>query len=168
MTDTTTWPFGNDADRDDQLTALRIAVTHAWPGWAYLVAFDRDSNIWPTDAEAAMLASYLDEYKTHWYRPPYLAKLAELALDVDGSANGVIFRKWGDGDWGYRRQSWRSGPLYVPESPRIRDGDREAGRAPVGPYALVQVMDYAHAYGDDPSPRWEAWKTAHPDVFGGC
>lgn len=164
-TEIETWPFGNDADRDDPLTALRIAVTHAWPGWRYLVAFDRDSAERPTDAEAAMLASYLDEYKAHWYNPTYLAKLATRALDVDGGANGVIFRKWGPDDWGYRRQSWQHGPLYVPESPRLRDGGFVAGRSVLGPFTLVQVMDYAHTIGDDPMPRWVAWKAAHPEVF---
>jgi hypothetical protein len=41
------WPF--DADRDDPLTAHRIAVTSSHPGWRHVVAFDRE----PTDAEVA-------------------------------------------------------------------------------------------------------------------
>lgn len=57
------WPFGTDADRDDPLTAMRIAVTSSHPGWAFLVAFDRESEARPTDHEAAMLRSFLDEYK---------------------------------------------------------------------------------------------------------
>lgn len=166
MTETTAWPFDHDADRDDPLTAHRIAVTSAWPGWSYLVAFDRDSDARPTDDEAAMLVSFLDEYKSHWYRPWFVEKMAERALDVDGGAVGVIFRKWGDDDWGFRRRTWEYGPLYVPESPRLRAQDREAGRTVPGPFTLAQVMDYAHAHGhNEPSPRWEAWKATHPDVF---
>lgn len=164
---TTDWPFGTDADRDDPLTALRIAVTGSHPRWYYLVAFDRESAVHPTDAEAAMLASYLEEYKTHWYGPDdrhgYRYKLAQRPLDVDGGANGVIFRKWGDDDWGYRRQSWTRGPLYVPQSPRIRE--RYPDEAPFGPMTLVQVMDRAHTIVDHVHDRWLKWKADHPEVF---
>ncbi|MET8080024.1 hypothetical protein [Streptomyces sp. NPDC005303] len=160
---TTTWPFGADADRDDPLVDLRIAVTGSHPMWRYLVAFDRESPVRPTGAEAAMLASYLDEYKAYWYNPSYLGKLAGRPLDVDGGANGVIFRKYADGDWGYRRQSWTMGPLYVPQSPRLREiYSSEA----FGPYTLEQVMDHAHTIADDkPIKRWLDWKASHPDVF---
>ncbi|NUS25072.1 MAG: hypothetical protein HOV92_12730 [Streptomyces sp.] len=163
MPDTAAWPFDTDATQDDPLTALRIAVTTSHPRWYYLVGFDRESDARPTDVEAAMLASYLEEYKTHWYNASYLAKLAERPLDVDGGANGVIFRKWGEGDWGYRRQSWTQGPLYVPQSPRIRE--RYPDEAPLGPLSLEQVMDRAHSHGDAPSPRWQQWKADHPEIF---
>lgn len=160
---TKAWPFGTDADRNDPLAKLRIAVTGSHPRWCYLVAFDRDSDVRPTDTEAAMLASYLDEYKAHWYLNSYLHKLAERPLDVDGGANGIIFRKWGNDDWGYRRQSWTRGPLYVPQSPRIRD--RYPDEAPLGPMTLLQVMDHAHTIVDHVSDRWVEWKAAHPEVF---
>jgi hypothetical protein len=160
---TAAWPFGTDADEHDPLTALRIATTGSHPRWCYLVGFDRDSDARPTEAEAAMLASYLDEYKAYWYGGSYLHKLAEKPLDVDGGANGVIFRKWGPDDWGYRRQSWTRGPLYVPQSPRIRE--RYPDEAPIGPLALEQVMDHAHTIVDGLHKRWLDWKVAHPEVF---
>lgn len=162
---TTAWPFGFDADEHDPLTKLRIAVTGSHPGWYYLVAFDRDSDDRPTGAEAAMLASCLDEYKTYWYAGgSYAQKLAERALDVDGGANGTIFRKWGDNDWGYRKQTWTMGPMFVPQSPRIRE--RYPDEAPLGPLTLAQLMDHIHAHGDDqPCRRWLDWKAAHPEVF---
>lgn len=158
------WPFGTDADRDDPLTELRIAVTGSHPRWCYLVAFDRDSDARPTDAEAAMLASYLEEYKAYWYgNGRYAHTLTQRPLDVDGGANGVVFRKWGEDDWGYRRQSWTRGPRYVPQSPPIRA--RYPEEAPQGPLPLLEVMDRAHTICGEVYPRWTEWKTAHPDVF---
>ncbi|MBD3004621.1 hypothetical protein [Streptomyces sp. 5-10] len=157
------WPFGNDADQDDPLTKLRIAVTGRHPRWCYLVAFDRGSEARPTDAEAAMLASYLIEYKYHWYNDSYLRKLHRRPLDVDGGANGVIFRKYGVDDWGYRRQSWTHGPMYVPQSPKVRGVG--LGRVGLGPLTLAQVMDHTHQNVDEVSPRWLEWKAAHPEVF---
>lgn len=164
----TDWPY--DADQQDPLTELRIPVVgSAWPRWSYIVAFDSgriDSETFrPTDAEAAMLRSYLDEYIGRWYNGTWKAKLKDRAFDIDGGANGLIFRKWGEGDWAYRRQSWSMGPTYVPEHPRIR----EQREKPMGPLSLAQVMDRTHAHGDEkPSENWTAWKAAHPEIFGGA
>lgn len=161
---TADWPFGTDADRDDPLTQLRIAVTGSHPMWYYLVAFDRDSEARPTDTEAAMLASYLEEYKAHWYGDGrYARSLAQRPLDVDGGANGVIFHKWAQYDWGYRRQSWTRGPLFVPQSPRLRE--RYPDDKPRGPLTLLQVMDRAHTVCGNVYPRWTEWKAAHASVF---
>ncbi|MGW0578326.1 hypothetical protein ACWD25_20675 [Streptomyces sp. NPDC002920] len=158
------WPFGTDADREDPLTALRIAVTGSHPMWCYLVAFDRESEVRPTDAEATMLASYLEEYKAYWYgNGSYARRLAERPLDVDGGANGVIFRKYAEDDWGYRRQSWTQGPTFVPQSPRLRE--LYPGEAPLGPMTLAAVMDRAHTICGEVFSRWTEWKAAHADVF---
>jgi hypothetical protein len=155
------WPF--DADRDDPLTALRIAVTSSHPTWAYLVAFDRESEERPTDAEAALLASFLDEYKAHWYGDgPYRRRMQARPLDVDGGANGVIFHKWAADDWGYRRHSYERGHLFSVVPPALR-GEYSDGIP--GPLSLLALMDRINGWTDGPSPRWEAWKAAHPDVF---
>ncbi|MFD8771432.1 hypothetical protein [Streptomyces sp. NPDC059916] len=160
-----TWPFDTDADEHDPLTASRIAVTGSHPMWCYLVAFDRESAARPTDSEAAMLASYLEECKERWYGKEggYRTKLAQRPLDVDGGANGVIFRKYGPNDWGYRRQSWTMGPLYVPQSPRLRE--LYPNDSPIGPYTLVEVMDHAHTIVDEVHRPWLDWKAQHPEVF---
>lgn len=161
MTDTD-WPFGDDADRDDPLTALRIPVTSTWPGWSYIAAFDRGSDARPTDGEARMIASFIREYVERWYNDTFKARLAERPLDVDGGANTTIFRKYADGDWGYRRRTWTIGPCFVPETPRV--ADRKSG-----PLTLEQVMDREYSYGGDgeePREHWVAWKAQHPDVFG--
>lgn len=160
-----TWPY--DADRDDPLTKLRIPVVgSAWPRWNYLMAFDSgrldDEQHRPTEQEAAILASFLQEYVHHWYNPGWIARMAERPFDVDGGANGIVFRKWGDDDWAYRRRTWQMGPTYVPEHPRVRARLEK----PAGPLTLLQVMDRIHTIGDEPMPRWTDWKTAHPDVFG--
>lgn len=159
MTTKTAWPFGLDADQDDPLTALRIAVTSSHPNWCYIVGFDHTSPERPTDAEATMLASFLREYIAHWYNDSYKAKLAERPLDVDGGANGMIFRKYADSDWGYRRRTWDRGPMYVPESPAFADRR-------FGPLTLSQLMDHIHSFADGgPSKRWVDWKAQHPEVF---
>lgn len=165
MTRTDEWPFGVDADRDDPVTALRIAVTGSHPGWCYLVAFDRESEARPTDREAAMLASFLDEYKTYWYNATYVAKLAEKPLDVDDGANGVIFHKFGDDDWGYRRQSYTQGWPWSVVWPSLRDHDDYTNLKGKGPYSLSDLMDRVQGHGDEPSRRWLDWKAAHPEVF---
>lgn len=163
MSKTTDWPFGTDADRDDPLTALRIAVTGSHPMWCYLVGFDRESAARPTDREAVMLASYLEEYKTYFYGPDdesgYRRKMTRSLLDVDGGANGVTFHKYGEDDWSYRRRTWSVGPMFVPPSPRYRETFPDEA---VGPLTLEQVMDRAH---DTWPKRWQEWKAAHPDVF---
>lgn len=166
LSDSDPWPFENAADRDDPLTAPRIAVTSSHPGWAFLVAFDRESEARPTDAEAAMLRSYLDDYIGHWYNASYKAKLAKRALDADGGANGVVFHKWGEDDWGYRRQSFELGWLFSVVPPACRDRE-DPSRWNTGPLSLSALMDRMHQHGlAEPSERWEAWKAAHPEVFG--
>lgn len=161
------WPFEDDARRDDPLTELRIAVTTSHPGWAYLVGFDAASEERPTDAEARMLQSYLAEYIDHWYNGGFKSKLAGRALDVDGGANGVVFHKWGDNDWGYRRRSWTMGPLFWPGPSWYRD--RYSLQVPASGLSLQALMDHIHDRPSAPgevSPRWAEWKAAHLEVFG--
>jgi hypothetical protein len=161
----TDWPY--DADQHDPLTAQRIPVVgSAWPSWFYIVAFDSgrldDEHHRPTDREVAMLRSFLDEVLsglTPWWR----SEMAKRPYDIDGGAAGVIFRKWGPDDWGYRRRTWEYGPTYVPAHPRIRA--RHEGS--VGPLDLERVMDRIYTFGDDkPISRWVQWKADHPEVFG--
>lgn len=146
------------------LTALRIAVTCSHPGWKYLVSFDRKSEQRPTDAEAAMLASFLEEYKDYWYNERWVAKMAARALDVDGGANGVVFHKYGPNDWGYRRQSYERGWEFSVVPPQMRDN--EQGNPARGPFDLEAIMDRMHSFTDGVSARWVTWKAEHPDVFG--
>jgi hypothetical protein len=159
---TTDWPY--DARQDDPLTALRIAVVpSSRPDWSYITAFDVSNGQRPTGTEAEMIASFTREYIEHWYTATWKMRLAERPFDIDGSANGITFRKWGEDDWGYRRRTWTMGPLYVPQSPQLR----ASASLTIGPMTLVQVMDRAHSGGEDkPHARWTAWKAAHPEVFG--
>ncbi|MGA3524129.1 hypothetical protein [Melissospora conviva] len=159
------WPFGDDADRDDPLTAHRIAATTSHPDWAYLVAFDRNSEARPTDRETAMLASYLDEWKTRWYNTSYLAHMGRRLLDVDGGANGVVFHKYGENDWGYRRRSYSMGYLFTVVPPHMRD---EHSDGLPGPMSLEALMDHLRdSLAGGPAREWLDWKAAHPEVFGG-
>lgn len=169
-----TWPFETDAKRDDPLTALRIAVVNSsHPMWCYLVAYlDVDSGPYdlgsaerPTDAEARLLASYLEQYKAYWYNESYIARMAERLLDVDGGANGVVFIKYGPDDWGYRRRTWTMGPMFVPGSPRYRQGWPEEKQ--IGPLSLAQLMDHIHGHNlsGGMCEHWAQWKADHPDVF---
>lgn len=152
------WPY--DADRDDPLTKLRIPVTSSHPDWAYTATFDRVSEFGsaerPTDGEANMIASYIEFYRTWWYTPHWQAKLLERPFDIDGSVNTLILHKYGTDDWAYRRATWRDGPRFVP------DYDRDE-KLP-----LVRVLDRAmgSGAGRHPHTEWEAWKAAHPEVFG--
>lgn len=62
---TGTWKY--DADEHDPLTKLRIPVTSAHPGWTYTACFDRESEQRPTDAEALMIASFIEQYQERWF-----------------------------------------------------------------------------------------------------
>lgn len=160
------WPY--DADRDDPLTELRIPVVgSAWPRWAYIVAFDSGrldgSTEHPTEHETTLLRSFLDEYLNYWYGPWWREEMAKRPFDIDGGANGIVFRKWGDDDWAYRRNSWQYGPTFVPVHPRVRDRSQQK---PTGPLTLLQVMDRIHTICDEPMQRWVDWKESHPEVFG--
>lgn len=152
------WPY--DADRDDPLTALRIPVVSAWADWNYIVAFDKESPRRPNDDEARQLASFLRYYIDTWYGDSYKARLAKRPFDIDDGANGMTFRKYADGDWGYRRRTWTMGPLFVPQQP-------EFAERPIGPLALPELFDHIYSDGDGNNhPGWAQWKADHPDVFG--
>jgi len=155
------WPY--DADEHDPLTKLRIPVTSAYPRWRYTATFDRESEVRPTDAEARQLASFIEEYREYFFNETYKAKLSKRPFDTD--AKTVIFHKWAEDDWSYRRDSWEYGPFWVPVFPGQRGGQYDAPnwRAPL---TLVQVMDRIHTIGDEPSKRWLDWKASHPEVFG--
>lgn len=170
MPTTSAWPFGTDAKATDPLTKLRIpVVTSPNPRWSYVAAYidvNPEPYGWgskerPTGREARMIASFVEEYKNHWYNERYKAKLAQRPLDVDGGCNTTIFIKYGTDDWGYRLCSWIYGPTFVPEPPHL------LGRK-LGPLTLEQVMDRTHTISSgEPRQSWLDWKTAHPEVFGG-
>ncbi|MER6492682.1 hypothetical protein [Streptomyces griseorubiginosus] len=170
---TAAWPFGTDADEHDPLTKLRIPVVTSFnPEWKYVAAYidvDTSQYSWgsqerPTDAEAQMLASFIDEYKHHWFNDAYKARLLKRPLDVDSGCNTTIFVKYGTDDWGYRMCSWQQGPMYVPSGPQVRGGKYEYA-ASRGPLNLEKVMDLRHTIADEPMPHWLDWKAAHPEVF---
>lgn len=158
------WPY--DADQHDPLTKLRIPVTSAYPDWRYIATFDRESEQRPTDAEALMLASYIEQYKVYFFGADgwYKRKLEEKPFDTDAVTR--IFHKWGANDWSYRVETWRYGPFWVPVGPNSRGGKYD--EAKLGALGLEQVMDRCHnmesAY---PSKEWAQWKADHADVFGG-
>lgn len=165
MSETADWPY--DADQHDPLTALRIPVTSFVPRWKYAATFDRESEARPTDREAAQLASFIDEYRDHWFNDTWKARLAERPFDIDGGNPTKIFHKWADGDWSYRVVTWEYGPTWVPVFPRLRGTNLDDRPNWKGPMPLVEVMDRIYTIGDEPpSQHWLDWKAAHPDVFG--
>lgn len=162
MTETTEtdWPF--DAYQDDPLAALRIPVVGSpHPGWRYEVALvcpnsEAGQDLYPAgrpdEAEAATIAAYI-EYRMEYYNSSWRAKMRKRPLDVDDSTNTVVLWKRGDGDWCYRRDSWRSGPLVVP----VR------GDEPLNLDALLDRI--AGEISSGMASRWRTWKAAHPGAF---
>jgi len=165
------WPY--DANQHDPMASMRVPVIATpYPGWKYIAAYvDVDagpirigSAERPTHAEAGMLASFIQEYREYWFNESYQARLLQRPLDVDSGCNTAIFIKYGPDDWGYRRDSWRYGPDFIPLAPGLREGRTGDG---YGPKTLERVMDHVHTYGGaQPSDRWLRWKAAHPEVFG--
>lgn len=152
MSKTTTgveWPY--DAPQDDPLTALRIPVTNAYPGWRYLVALDGEGER-PNEAEVAALVSYIDYQRRHWFNETYQRKLMERPFDIDGGHNTTVFHKYGADDWGYRNCSWEMGPRFWPAYNRTEK------------LTLIQVIDHKHTYGESLYHHWADWKAEHPEV----
>ena len=168
---TAAWPFGTDADENDPLTKLRIPVVTSFnPMWKYIAAYiDVDSGPYswgsqarPTDAEAAMLASYIDEYIHYFLGDRERQRMLKRPLDVEGRVVTRVFVKYGPDDWGYRVVTWQYGSLFVPGPPSQRGTEHEHPKHP-GPLSLAQVMDLDHSIY---LKRWLGWKAAHPEVFG--
>ncbi|MDX3354707.1 hypothetical protein PV703_15615 [Streptomyces sp. ME01-24h] len=156
------WKY--DADENDPLTALRIPVTSEFPNFGYTACFDRESEARPTDAEAQMIASFIEEYQEHWFGDGWWRqKMLALPFDLDCRTT-TVFHKWADDDWSYRCVTWQYGPFWVPVAPRLRGGEYDEKKLPAMP--LVQVMDRIHHVGTEyPSKHWLAWKDARPEVF---
>jgi hypothetical protein len=157
------WPY--DALQNDPLTECRIAVVdNAWPMGSYIVAFDLDhvddAPNRPTEREVRQLQAFNAFYNRRYYSQYWIEKMADRPFDIDDGANGYIFRKWGDDDWGYRQRLWgRRGNTFWPGMPsqRAREG--------IPAKTLVEVLDRIHGDGSV-RKQWEAWKQARPDVFG--
>lgn len=175
MTETKAWPFGLDADQHDPLTALRIPVVGSFnPQWKYVAAYLKPvtdgpdymkgppfgSLARPTETEARMLASFIEEYVQHWFNESYQAKLAERPLDVDSGCPTIVFIKYGPDDWGHRVCTWQYGPTFVPGP--AGSPSRDASGVPL---SLEQLMDRKHTIVGEPMQRWLDWKAAHPDIF---
>lgn len=153
------WKY--DADEHDPLTTLRIPVVSSWcPRWRYEVALCIDPTwadppLRPTDAEAAMIAAYID-YRREWYNDGWRAKMLREPLDTDSGANTVVLLKVGDDAWCYRRESWQSGPPWVPAT----YGD---GKSTL---SLAALLDRINEVGDGRVfYRWAEFKAARPDVW---
>lgn len=157
----TEWPY--DADQHDPLTALRIPVVRSpVPDKAYLavVLAETDNAIWPcsrpTDAEAAMIASYIG-YLCSDYRPGWRKAMLERPFDLDGAMATRVFRKRPDGGWCYRLDTWQYGPFWAPPD----NGD------PANVLDLEAVLDRLVTYDAKMTPQpWLDWKAAHPEAFG--
>lgn len=173
------WPFGDDADRDDPLAKLRIPVVGSFnPGWRYIAAYLKPvtdgpdylkgppfgSNERPNEAEALMLASFIEEYKHYFFNEWFREKLMKRPLDVEERVVTTVFIKYARDDWGYRTVTWEYGYTFMPPPPAFREKHPEETGG--GPLTLEQVMDRKHTIGDGPTQRWLDWKAAHPEAFG--
>lgn len=137
-------------------------VTHPYTRWNYItsvVVSELWKGVLPDEQELALVASYHDQYMSHWYGDPDTGSMGrkrqEHPFDIDGGANGRYLIKREHGGWGLRWRSWSVGPEFVPE------WDAE-------PMPLAEVLDVHHgrAGSERPDERWQAWKADHPAVFG--
>jgi hypothetical protein len=148
------WPY--DADRNDPLTCRRIPVTSSQPRIRYLLAFDRASPCRPDEAEELILACYVDYLAETRYQPGWHALARRQTFDVDTGQYPTLVHKYGPGEWGYRKSNWPS-PDFTP-TPQV-DTD-------YAPVTLVGVLDRAEVtWGDQPAPKWLAWKADHVSIF---
>lgn len=151
-----------DADRSRIQTEFRIPVDSEYPGTMWIACLASDSEV-PSDPELAVLRSYIEYavglvYNERWCR----ILLGDPAVPDDYDRNQHLARCAGhntvafvkrDGAWFYRRSTWGHGPWPF----RYADGYE--------PMTLVALLDHICGYGDQPSPKWEAWKAERVDVF---
>jgi hypothetical protein len=156
---TTGWPF-DDADQDDPLTVLRIPVVRtSHPRWKYEVALvigSEDETIWkpglrPDEPEVRQIVAEL-EWRMTYYNEGWKAKMRRRPLDVDSSTNTVVLQKFAEDDWRYRRASHEHGMWPFYNNPKR--------------FTLEALLDHINDYGDEPNPKWRAFKAAHPEAFG--
>jgi hypothetical protein len=147
----------------------RVPVVTSLPEWLYEAALlvpnfpeggspDPDSfrlreTVWPTDAEAEVIGSYID-YRMTYYREGYHRR--ERALDVDSSTNTVTFTKTDKG-WTYSRLTYR-GSFY----PRYDQPQFEPTRE-----GLIALITSLHLYGSGTEvyEPFATWMAEHPDVW---
>lgn len=151
------WNY-HDADQHDPLSALGIPVTGSHPEYYYLSSFDRDSECRPTDDEAIMLSSWIG-YQRSLYKSYFVQEwFRDRPLDVvPGGHNTVVFHKWSRDNWGYRRTTYTSGPIFWPGSPNINQ--------PGGHRSLIEVLDYIKTVCGEVTEDWITWKIEHPEIF---
>lgn len=155
-------PYAEDGVKaDEPSNPFRFPIiSNPYPRWYYITAVVVGGELWggirPTGEELAMVASWHEEYCSHWYGPPHTGYRGRVLdgrpFDIDGGAVGRYLIKRADGDWAYRISTWQYGPIFQPS--------RDAR-----PLPLVDVLDRQSGHGDGPSKRWQAWKAEHPEIF---
>lgn len=151
----TRWKY--DAERSHRLVPFRIPVTPGVPGHGYLVALHKESQQEPTWAEVEMIVSFIEFHRQSWYTTSERKALDREPFDICSGVNTVIFHKYAQNDWAYRRRMWEPHRL-VPPSPRV-------STRVVGPCTLPEIMDEVNAK-NDCHRLWRLWKEEHPEVFG--
>lgn len=150
------WP--DEAIRHSYTDRYRVPlVSSLYPRWKYLVAvcfnpnpgqYDPWGGTLPTEAEAAMIGSYID-MRREWFNARWKAILLARPVDVDSGSNTTILIRYGPDAWGYRQATWDRGPTTVPG---LRDE----------PETLLQVLDRREVF---LGTRWADWQASHADVF---
>lgn len=155
------WPF--DADQHDPLAALRIPVVRTpYPRWQYevcLVISDErvgDDLLWgpslrPDDREVRQILAELD-YRMAYYNEGWKARMRRRPLDVDGTTNTLILQKFAEGDWRYRRMTFKHGMW-----PFFDMTER---------FTLEALLDHVNDSGSTPNEKWRAHKARYPEAFG--
>lgn len=152
------WPY-DDALPDHPWTeTYRLAVLGNWyPRHMFVVAVvvPTDENAYfklmmPTDAEAAVLASY-QMYRLYQEFPEHhIQELSRRApLYVTNILNTTIFVKYEDGTWGYTMYNWSQAPRPLPGGPTKFT-------------SLTSLIDHIEHLRNH---RWQQWMRDHLDVF---
>lgn len=115
-------------------TALRIPIlSTSYPRWYFITgivvgtAWFDEAEV-PTDDEVSQVAELLKSYNTY-YRQSFLDAMKHFApYDIDGGANGMYFRKLGEGDWVYRKRTWNAGwsPTRYPAGADLPSDDPQS------------------------------------------
>jgi hypothetical protein len=153
----TRWKW--DVDPKDPLVALRVPVTSADPVFDYIAVFDKESPHRPTNAEARLISSFIEEFKAYCFTEGGVADSLKDPFDTYLGSQPVVLHKYSINDWGYRRRHWQIGSKFTPPSPRV-------SRRAFGPLSLLGVLDLVQSSDCAHEQHWQQWKMDRPEVFG--
>lgn len=130
--------------------SVGVPVNGVYGDYYWLASVDANS-LPPTDAELAIIRSYIEFTATKGYNAGAAKRLLDMPLAHLAGHNGLELRKDAD-SWRYQRPTWTTARFPHYSGP---------GAVVLYPY-LADLLDKI----EDLLPeKWQTWKAEHPDIL---